>query len=66
MRRLIQRCWCRLRGHSPARTHAVFFRSWDGVVELGSEHCARCGTMLGEYRLKNGVREKLKKGTGLG
>jgi hypothetical protein len=41
---------CRLLGHSNERVPAVFFRSWDGIYEIGSLHCKRCGTMLGEYR----------------
>jgi hypothetical protein len=47
----ISKLICRLFGHSKkAQVSAVFFRSWNGMYEVGSLHCARCGKMLGEYK----------------
>lgn len=50
---------CHLFGHSSEQpVPAVFFRSWDGMVEVGSLHCKRCGGMVGKYKrnLAQGVR----------
>ena len=41
---------CLLLGHSSQQTPAVFFRSWNGLFEIGSLHCSRCGKMMGEYK----------------
>jgi hypothetical protein len=49
MIRFFWRLVCRLVGHSKTQVPAAFFRSWDGIREIGSLHCARCGAMLGEY-----------------
>jgi hypothetical protein len=48
--RLIRKLICLLRGHRSTQVPAVFYRSWDGLIEIGSLHCKRCGKMLGEYR----------------
>lgn len=50
MTRFFWRAVCWMLGHSTERVPAVFFRSWDGVHEVGTLHCGRCGAMLGEYR----------------
>jgi hypothetical protein len=47
---LIRKSICLLRGHSPTQVPAAFCRSWNGIQEIGSLHCKRCGKMLGEYR----------------
>jgi len=41
---------CLLFGHSSAQVPALVFRSWDGLIEIGSLHCNRCGAMMGEYK----------------
>ena len=41
---------CLLFGHSPTQVPAVFFPSRDGLIEIGSLHCNRCGAMTGEYK----------------
>ena len=50
MKKLFHKLFCLLFGHASAQVPAVFFRSWDGMYEIGSLHCARCGRMMGEYK----------------
>ena len=57
MKRLLNRLVCRLLGHSKTQVPAIFYRSWYGMYEIGSLHCARCGAMLGDYR--RNVMEKI-------
>ena len=44
------KAFCRLFGHSKTQVPMVFFLSWDGLIEIGSLHCQRCGVMTGEYK----------------
>ena len=44
------KAFCLLFGHSSTQVPALFFRSWDGLIEIGSLHCKRCGAMVGEYK----------------
>jgi hypothetical protein len=55
--KLFRKLICRLFGHTSAKIPAVFFFSWDGLYEVGTLHCSRCGKMLGEY--KRGLTEAL-------
>lgn len=41
---------CRIIGCTTDRTPMVLFRTWDGLFEVGSLHCQRCGKMLGDYK----------------
>ena len=41
---------CHIFGHSSAQVPALFFRSWDGLIEIGSLHCNRCGALVGDYK----------------
>ena len=50
MTRFFQKLTCRLFGHSTVQVPQIFFLSWDGVREIGSLRCKRCGVMLDEYR----------------
>jgi hypothetical protein len=50
MTRLFHILVCLLTGHSPEQVPQVFFRSWDGLQEIGSLHCKRCGKMTGEHK----------------
>ncbi len=48
--KLFHKLVCRFIGHTADRIPMVFFRSWDGLQEIGSLHCKRCGKMTGEYK----------------
>ena len=48
--KLFRKLVCYFAGHSKTQEPRVFFRSWDGIHEIGSLHCGRCGVMLGEYK----------------
>ena len=61
---LIRKSICLLRGHSPTQVPALFFRSWDGLIEIGSLHCKRCGAVLGEY--SRNMAEEVGAGIGSG
>jgi hypothetical protein len=50
MTHLFRKLACRILGHSTTQVPAVFFRSWNGLIEIGSLHCPRCGKMTGEYK----------------
>jgi hypothetical protein len=41
---------CRIIGHTSQKNPLLLFRTWDGLFEIGSLHCQRCGKMLGEYK----------------
>ena len=41
---------CYFLGHTKTRVPMILVRSWDGLHEIGSLHCRRCGVMLGEYK----------------
>ena len=57
MTHLFNRLICLVKGHSKTQVPAAFYRSWYGMNEIGSLHCARCGAMLGDYR--RNVTEKI-------
>jgi len=48
--KLFYKLICLIFGHSATQIPVVFFRSWDGIHEVGSLHCKRCGKMTGEYK----------------
>jgi hypothetical protein len=50
MTRLFHKIVCHFLGHTTKNVPFVFFRSWDGLTEIGSLHCKRCGAMVGEYK----------------
>lgn len=50
MIRFFQKLFCRVFGHSKTQIPAVLFLLRDGLIEIGYNHCERCGTMFGEYK----------------
>lgn len=45
----LRKLYCYLFGHTKELQPMMFFRNWNGIREIGSLHCKRCGAMLGEY-----------------
>ena len=50
MTRVFHKLVCRIIGHTSQKNPLLLFRTWDGLLEIGSLHCQRCGKMLGDYK----------------
>jgi hypothetical protein len=51
VRWFFKRVWCPLFGHAKKTVKMPFFEAWFDQVHAnrGTIHCARCGTMVGDY-----------------